>query len=183
MRAAVERGLNAVVLNPTGIIGPCDFGPSYFGQVLAALGRARLPAMAGGGFDWVDVRDVVDASLRAEESASAGARYLLSGRWVSNRQLAAMVSEITGARPPLWYVPLALAQMVAPLATAMARARGKRALLTSVALRDLRGNRCISHARASADLGYAPRPLHQTLADTLSWLRQRRGETEGRARH
>jgi dihydroflavonol-4-reductase len=180
VRAAAERGLNAVVLNPTGIIGPFDYGPSYFGRVLAALGRGGLPAMVSGGFDWVDVRDVVDASLRAEESASAGARYLLSGRWVTNRQLAAMVSEITGARPPQWYVPLPLAWMVAPLATARARARGKRGLLTTVALRDLRGNRCISHARAAADLGYAPRPLRETLTDTLSWLRRRGGATEGR---
>jgi dihydroflavonol-4-reductase len=47
--------------------------------------------------------------------------------------------------------------------------------LTTVALRDLRGNRCISHARAAADLGYAPRPLRETLADTLAWFNERHG--------
>jgi dihydroflavonol-4-reductase len=173
VRAAAGRGLNTVVLNPTGIIGPCDFGPSHFGRVLIALGRGALPVMVGGGFDWVDVRDVVEASLRAEEAAPAGARYLLSGHWVSNRELAATVSKITGAPAPRLTVPLAVARVAAPLATVWAWSRGTRALLTSVALRDLRGNRHISHARAAADLGYAPRPLHETLADTVRWFERR----------
>ena len=173
VRAAAEEGLSTVVLNPTGIIGPCDFGPSHFGQVLAALGRGALPVVVGGGFDWVDVRDVVDASLRAEEAAPAGARYLLSGHWVTNRELAATVSRITGAPAPRLVVPLAVARLATPLATAWARSRGKRALLTTVALRDLRGNRCISHARAATDLGYTPRPLHETLVDTLRWFERR----------
>jgi dihydroflavonol-4-reductase len=182
VRAAAERGLNTVVLNPTGIIGPCDFGPSPFGQVLASLGRGALPVIVGGGFDWVDVRDVVDASLRAEEVAPAGARYLLSGRWVTNRDLAATVSRISGKPAPRLTVPLAMARLATPFATAWARWRGKRALLTAVALRDLRGNRRISHARAAAELGYAPRPLRETLADTLRWYEQRReGAVAGRS--
>jgi dihydroflavonol-4-reductase len=178
VRAAAEEGLSTVVLNPTGIIGPCDFGPSPFGQVLAALGRGALPAIVGGGFDWVDVRDVVGASLRAEEEAPPGARYLLSGRWIANRELAATVSRITGAAAPRLIVPLAVARLAAPLATAWARSRGKRALLTTVALRDLRGNRCISHARAAAELGYTPRPLHETLVDTLRWFERREWRDE-----
>jgi dihydroflavonol-4-reductase len=173
VRAAAEEGLSTVVLNPTGIIGPHDFGPSYFGQVLAALGQGALPAVVGGGFDWVDVRDVVNAALRAEEAAPAGARYLLSGHWVANRELAATVSRITGAPAPRLIVPLAVARLAAPFATAWARSRGRRALLTTVALRDLRGNRRISHARATTELGYTPRPLHDTLEDTLRWFARR----------
>jgi dihydroflavonol-4-reductase len=177
VRAAAEQGLSTVVLNPTGIIGPGDFGPSPFGRVLAALGRGALPVIVGGGFDWVDVRDVIDASLRAEEAAPAGARYLLSGHWVTNRELAATVSGITGAPAPRLVVPLAVARLAAPFATAWARWHGKRALLTAVALRDLRGNRCISHARAAAELGFTPRPLDETLADTLRWFGDRPGRS------
>jgi dihydroflavonol-4-reductase len=169
-RAAAEQGLDAVIVNPTGIIGPFDFGPSSFGRVLAALARGRLPVLVDGGFDWVDVRDVVDAVVRAGGSAPRGSRYLLSGRWISNRQLAAMVCSLAGVRPVRLFVRLGIARLVAPLATAWARARGRAPLLTSVALRDLEGNRRISHARAAAELGYAPRPLRDTLADTLRWL-------------
>ena len=183
VRAAVEQGLDAVILNPTGIIGPHDFGPSYFGRVLLALGRGGFLVMVGGGFDWVDVRDIVDAALRAEEVAPAGARYLLSGHWVSNKELAAMVAEIAGVSPPRLFIPLGVARLAAPLASAWARAAGREALFTTVALRDLRGNRRISHARAAADLGYAPRPLRETLVDTLGWFESigsmRRGAGRG----
>jgi nucleoside-diphosphate-sugar epimerase len=34
----------------------------------------------------------------------------------------------------------------------------------------LHSNRRISHARATRDLGYAPRPLEDTIADTLRWF-------------
>jgi dihydroflavonol-4-reductase len=171
VRAAVERGLDAVILNPTGIIGPYDFGPSLFGRVLLELGVGRLPVMVGGGFDWVDVRDVVDAALRAGCEAPPGSRYLLSGHWVSNRRLASIVRSLTNASAVRLFVPLQVARLAAPLATAWARARGRTPLFTSVALRDLQGNRRISHARASAELHYTPRPLQDTLADTLGWFR------------
>ena len=50
------------------------------GQVLLDLYHRRLPALVDGGFDWVDVRDVVAGALAAADRAPRGARYLLVGR-------------------------------------------------------------------------------------------------------
>lgn len=61
----MERGLDAVILAPTAIIGPYDFRPSHFGQLLLALAQGRMPALVVGEFDWVDARDAVAASLAA----------------------------------------------------------------------------------------------------------------------
>src|SRR5437868_245817 len=58
--AGIERGLDAVRVNPTAILGPYDFRPSPMGEVLLDLYHRRLPALVEGGFDWVDVRDIVD---------------------------------------------------------------------------------------------------------------------------
>ena len=45
---------------PTAVIGPYDFQPSHQGQMLLSMAAAKtLPALVDGGFDWVDVRDVV----------------------------------------------------------------------------------------------------------------------------
>ena len=63
----VSRGLNAVIIAPTGIIGPFDFQPSHTGQMLLSLAKGRLPVLVKGGFDWVDVRDVVTGAMRAEK--------------------------------------------------------------------------------------------------------------------
>src|SRR5262245_38596974 len=61
VRRAVQRGLDAVVVNPTAVLGPADEAPSRVGAVLLAMWRGWVPAVPGGGFDWVDVRDVVAA--------------------------------------------------------------------------------------------------------------------------
>jgi dihydroflavonol-4-reductase len=121
----IEQGLDAVIINPTGIIGPDDFKPSHSGQVLLAMAMGKLPALVGGGFDWVDIRDVVDGSLRAEEVASSGSRYLLSGHWVSVRDMADQVQKITGVRSPWFVSPMWLARVAAPFATAYALWRGR----------------------------------------------------------
>jgi dihydroflavonol-4-reductase len=54
---AVQAGLDAVIVNPTGVIGPLDFKPSRMGGVLDDLRRGRMPGLIQGGFNWVDARD------------------------------------------------------------------------------------------------------------------------------
>ncbi|HOG47070.1 MAG TPA: NAD-dependent epimerase/dehydratase family protein [Anaerolineae bacterium] len=170
VRGAVAQGLDAVILNPTGIIGPHDYRPSFFGRVLLAMGRGAMPALVDAGFDWVDVRDVVEGAMRAEAQAPAGARYILSGQWVSVPALAALLEEITGRRPPRLVAPLWLAQLAAVVAAPFSRRNAQQAFFTPVSLMALRSNRHISHARVTHDLGYQPRPFRETLHDTFRWF-------------
>jgi dihydroflavonol-4-reductase len=172
VRDGISRGLDAVILNPTAVVGPYDFRPSHLGQTLLALGRGQLPALVRGGFDWVDVRDVVEAALCAEKQAPLGAKYLLSGRWASVVELATLAEQITGVPAPRFACPLGLALVGAPFSTAWYSLRGERPLFTKFSLRTLRSNRRISHARATRDLNYHPRPLHDTLEDAYAWFVQ-----------
>jgi dihydroflavonol-4-reductase len=69
---AVEKGLDAVIVNPTAILGPWDFKPSYMGKFLLALCHHEFKSLVKGGFDWVDVRDVVQGALTAEQRGRKG---------------------------------------------------------------------------------------------------------------
>jgi dihydroflavonol-4-reductase len=131
-----------------------------------------MPALVTGGFDWVDARDVVGGALRAAERAPTGACYLLSGHWVSVKDLAATVAEITGRPAPRFVCPLPLARIGAPFATALAWLTGTRPLFTSVSLRALRLTSPVSHELANRELGYEPRPFAETIADTLAWFQE-----------
>jgi dihydroflavonol-4-reductase len=166
----IRRGLEAVILNPTAIVGPYDYSPSYFGRAIIALVKGRIPALVAGGFDWVDVRDVVQAALRAEQVAQSGTSYIVSGHWHSVRQVADMVAEVTGTRAPWLSVPIGLAYQVAPAMAMLARFNRSQPFYTRVSLRALHSNRQISHAQATRDLDYNPRPFRETLADTLEWF-------------
>jgi dihydroflavonol-4-reductase len=168
---AIEQGLDGVIIYPTAIIGPYDYQPSYFGEALLLLARRKLPALVTGGFDWVDVRDVVAGAMFAEASAPRGSSYLLSGHWVSMSDIAADVTEITGIPVRKFVSPLWLARVGAPIIEGISRFSGKRPLYTTVSLRALKSNRNISHEKATRELGYQPRPFRETLADTLRWFK------------
>lgn len=169
VQKGIERGLDAIIIVPTAMVGPYDFIPSFFGTALLDMGRGTIPALVGGGCDWVDVRDVVDATLRAEECAPTGAKYLLSGEWASVKDIAEMVEAITGVRRPRLVVPMWLAWWVAPLSTALMRLLGRQPRVTRVALNVLNGSREVRYDRAARELDYRPRPLRGTLADTIRW--------------
>jgi dihydroflavonol-4-reductase len=172
VRRGIERGLDAVTVYPTAIIGPHDYQPSYFGEALQLIASGKLPALVTGGFDWVDVRDVVAGALAAGDRAPRGARYLLSGHWVSMCDIAAGVGEITGIPANKFVCPLWLARAGAPLIEGISRFSGKRPLYTGASLRALKSNRHISHEKATRELGYRPRPFRETLADTLRWFQE-----------
>jgi dihydroflavonol-4-reductase len=178
----MARGLEVVILRPTAMIGPYDYYPSYMGRALLSLAQGRIPALVRGGFDWVDVRDVVQAAMRAERVAESGSSYILSGHWRSIRQIADLTAELTGRRAPLFTVPTGLATLAAPLMGALAKLKGTQPIFTRLTLDALNSNRQISHAKASRDLGYQPRPVEDTVGDTLDWFAQN-GYLRGAERH
>jgi dihydroflavonol-4-reductase len=170
--AGVARGLDAVILNPTAVLGPHDYAPSRMGAVLLDLYHRRLPALVQGGFNWVDVRDVVRGAMAAEQKGRRGERYLLSGEWRTVAELAMVVEQTTQVKAPPFVVPMWVARLGVPFASATRRFTGKRPLFTSDSLSALRRHRWISHEKATRELGYQPRPLTETIADTFAWFRQ-----------
>ena len=171
VREGIEQGLDAIILNPTAILGPHDYHNSFLGEVLLSLARGKLPALIEGGFDWVDVRDVVNAAVRAEKEAPLGAKYLLSGQWASVKELATLAESIWGTPAPRITVPAWLARTGAPVMTLYNQVTGNRQLYSSASIKALcEGNKNISHERASRELGYQPRPLLDTLVDTFRWF-------------
>jgi len=171
VRAGIERGLDAVIVNPTAILGPHDYGPSRMGRVLLDLYHRRLPALIEGGFDWVDVRDVTAGAIAAAEKAKTGEKYLLAGSHRTVAQLAALVEELTGKKAPRLVTPMWLARVGAPFAQTAAKVMGKEPLFTSRSLHALRNHQQVSHDKAARDLGYQPRPLRDTLQASFDWFR------------
>jgi dihydroflavonol-4-reductase len=170
VREGMDRGLDAVILYPTALIGPYDYRQGFPNAGLLEICEGRLWALVEGGFDWVDVRDVAEGILQAAERAPAGARYILSGHWASLHDLAELAHEVTGAPVPRLVFPMWMARIGVPFAAAACRLTGRRPLYTSAALIPLSGNRNISHARATRELGYRPRPLRQSVVETLLWF-------------
>jgi dihydroflavonol-4-reductase len=170
VREAIADGLDAVILNPTGIMGPVDHGPSRLGQLLCDLANGKLPALLDGGFDFVDVRDVALAVCSAGDRGRRGENYIVGNAWYSLRELAALVEDCTGQRAPAFVSPVWAARLGVPFARMAARVRGREPNFTRESLEVLLANRSISSRKAKAELGHAPRPLRETVADSLRHL-------------
>jgi dihydroflavonol-4-reductase len=168
---AAAAGQDVVILNPTAVLGPYDCSPSLMGKALIAMYSGKLPALIQGGYDWVDVRDVVDASLTAIPRGHSGTRYLLSGHWRTVRELASMMKDLGGHPPPRLTLPVGLARWGLPFLRFHCRLTGTEPLYTRDSLHILQHSpRHVSRGRAVRDLDYSPRPLDETLKDTLAWF-------------
>ncbi len=170
LREVAARGLDTVVCNPTGVIGPHDFAPSRMGVVLLALFRGRMPALIDGGFNWVDVRDVVAGLLAAETRGRTGENYLLPGHQRSLLEMALAAEEVSGVPRPKRVVPMWIARAVTPIGNIVSGRTGNPLWATSESLHALRHSPPVSGSKARAELGYAPRPFPETIGDTYRWF-------------
>ena len=170
VRNLIKMGLPAVVIHPTGVIGPGDHRPSRMGQVLIDLSSKKLPALISGGFNWVDVRDVCVGALAAEEFGRIGESYILSGQWHSTRQLATFGEEITGTPPPNFDLPMWLAQGIAPIGSLLGNISSNEYRLNSDTVSALKAARKISSAKAETELGFKSRPIRNSVHDAYKWF-------------
>lgn len=171
--AAVADGLDAVVLNPTAIIGPYDFKPSYLGQALIKIYKNQLPMLIPGGYDFVDVRDVAEAAISAATNGRIGERYILSGQWLTLKELSMKIGELTGHKTPGYVAPTWLAKAGLPFIHSWAKLSDRHPLYTSESLEILKSSsRNISSQKAKNELGFAPRPIEETLRDMFRWFEE-----------
>lgn len=171
VRQAVAEGLDAVIVHPSGVMGPYDFRPSRMGHVLLKLYRRRLPALLGGGFDWVDARDVSAGILAAADRGRTGESYLLTGHYRTVAQVAEVAAEITGVPRPRLVCPKWVADIGAPFMDLAAWfMRGGEPLYTSESLMPLMLRMPYDRSKAEKELGYAPRPFEETVRDAYAWM-------------
>lgn len=166
----VKQGLQAVIVNPGSVIGPYDFKPSRMGDTILDLYHGRLPILVNGGYNWVDVRDVVRGALSAEEKGRIGEAYLLTGKWEPIAVIAELISAMGGAESPKGILPLGLAEFSAYFNSAAMKICGKVPKFTPYAMKALRMHKNISYGKAARELDYHPRPLEETVHDTLDWF-------------
>ncbi len=176
-----SKNLDTRIIYPTAVLGPNDFKLSLFGQAILKMAHGRLPASVSGGFNWVDVRDVAWGAVEAAEKGADNDRYILSGHYLAMTQVAATIAELTGVAAPRFVCPTWLAGLFAPLMSGWARLLGEPPIYTRDSLAALRTNKQMSHARATQNLGYRPRPFRRSMEDALEFYSRQNQYTKKNA--
>ncbi len=176
----IARGLWGVIVHPGTMFGPWDWRPSS-GKMLLEVTRFALFAPVGAG-SFGDVRDVAASVVAAAERGSPGRQYILAGHNLPLRmlwkQIAALVGK-PGPRLPMGPIFRAIASPVCDVTTWLRRREGA---ANSAVLALSRQSHCFSSQRAQRELGYAIRPLEETLTDAWQWLQEHGYVTSARKR-
>lgn len=167
---AASQGLDAVIVCPTGVIGPFDYKPSEMGQLILDYTRGDLPASTEGAYDFVDVRDVVAGHILAAEKGRPREAYILSGEQISVQQIMTTLYGLTGIKPPSLIVPTWAARLAARVNPWYCRLTNTRPRFTEDSIYLLSSNSHISSAKARRELGFSSRPLSVSIADSLQWF-------------
>jgi dihydroflavonol-4-reductase len=172
VRALVrERGLPVVIVNPSTPIGPGDVKPTPTGRMIVEAASGRMPAYVDTGLNLVHVDDVASGHLLAEAKGRIGERYILGGEDLSLAEILRRIAALTGRRPPKLALPIPAIWPIALVAEALGRLTGREPFVTLDGLRMARHKMFFSSAKAMRELGYAPRPAEQGLADAIAWFR------------
>lgn len=174
VQEAAKNGLDAVIVLPTGVIGPNDFRRSEMGEMLLAWMQQKPSISTDGAFDFVDVRDVAEGHILAASLGRSGEAYLLSGTQVTVRDFRRLVQEAAGIRSHEIRIPGWFVRLIAPMAEFFYKITRTRPRITKYAIETLQSNSCITCLKAETELGYRRRPLRDTVADTVRWWRENR---------
>lgn len=171
---AAQADLDAVIVCPTGVIGPYDFRGSEMGEVIRGAAQAKPMFYVEGAYDFVDVRDVADGLISAARHGRRGESYILSGNKISVRYMLETVREVTGKAFVRIKIPFSLAEFAAKFTPWYYQKTKAKPRFTPYSLEVLQSNANISHAKAMKELGYKPRPAIETIADTVRWFFENR---------
>ncbi|NLA10783.1 MAG: SDR family oxidoreductase [Firmicutes bacterium] len=169
---AVAGGLDAVIVCPSGVIGPHDYRTSEMGALLNTFAGGKLHFIVDGAYDFVDVRDVADGMIRAAEKGRSGEIYILSGHRISLHRLSKITQQAASRRSPLLVVPLGLALFFSRFTQHLYRRFKKRPRFTPYSLRTVVENSSFSRGKAERELGYRARPLEESVRDYLAWRKE-----------
>jgi dihydroflavonol-4-reductase len=167
---AVKDGLDAVIVCPTGVIGPHDYRGSEMGDLIKDWLRKKLNFLVKGAYDFVDVRDVVQGQILACERGRSGEVYILSGWQIKVLELKQLVQNVIGKRISTITLPMWLAKFGAKFMPFYYKITRRRPRFTDYSLETLQSNSDVSSDKAQTELGYKPRELKITIKDTVDWL-------------
>ena len=165
-----ERSLPVVIVNPSTPIGPRDIKPTPTGKMVLDAAEGRIPAFVETGLNVVHVDDVARGHVAAFERGVPGDRYILGGENLTLSDILARIAHICGRRAPTIRLPHGAVIPIAVAAECWCRLFGGEPFASSDSVRLSRKRMFFSSDKATAGLGYTPRPVNQALYDALAYF-------------
>ncbi len=168
--AAAARDVDAVVVNPTYMLGAWDARPSS-GRMILEVAAGRAVAHTDGGNNFVDVEDVTDAMIAAAERGGRGESYILGGVDLTYREVFSLIADVLGVSPPRFALPYALARIGGWVGDVVAAVTDREPAINTTTARMGYVRHYYSPRKAIVALGMRKTPIHTAIERAVAWFR------------
>lgn len=164
-----QRGLNAIVVNPTYMIGPYDAKPSS-GAMIVAICTGKLKGYPRGGKNCIYVRDVARAIVNGLTAGRSGESYILGNENISYRDLFEKIAGIAGAKVPSLPIPGWAVKTWGVAGTIYELTTGRKTMLNRAMARIACHGHYFSAQKAVRELGLPQTPLDVAITEAIDWF-------------
>ncbi|GAA4458465.1 NAD-dependent epimerase/dehydratase family protein [Rurimicrobium arvi] len=167
----IEEGLDAVMVNPSIILGAGDWDKGS--ARLLKIADSEFPYYTEGINGWVDVQDVVAAIILLLQSKVSAERFILSEGNHSYREIFTLMANALGKRPPHKEAPELATKIIAGWNELRSRLTGKTVTITRETARTARTRCFYNNAKfltAFPEFRYTP--IHETIGRMADAYRQ-----------
>ncbi|MCX2778701.1 SDR family oxidoreductase [Microbulbifer thermotolerans] len=169
LRGEIERGPDAVILNPCGIVGKYDRG--NWAQTFFMIQRGQLPGVPPGSGSFCHAGSVARAHIDAYLRGRCGENYILAGVDASFLEFFGKIAELLGKPVPKRTTPAFVIRALARLYDVVSRFSGREPVITPEKAALITRRVTASGAKAERELGYRPDvDLETMLRECRDWL-------------
>ncbi len=166
-----KKGLDAVVVCPTFMLGDYDYGPSS-GELIQQFIKMGLRYVSPGGRNFAYVRDVAQGMLSALEKGRTGQVYIMGGENLSYLEFFSQVAEIAGLSPPKASLPCPLILASGAFASVYGKLRGKRSKFNLKMARLACLGTYYSSEKAKRELDLPQTPVRKAIEESINSLKR-----------
>lgn len=168
---AGAKGLDAVVVNPTFMIGPLDMKPSSGKLMLYGL-RRKVLLYPPGGKNFVYIKDVSRGIINAITKGKTGDCYLLAGHNLSYKEFFQLVNATAQRKTVMVRLPKILLMLAGQLGSLMSKLTRKSGKLSYSSSYMLCLDNYYTGKKAERELALSYTPMEQAVSTALDWFKQ-----------
>ena len=168
VRRGIDRGLDAVIINPADIIGPYDY--RGWSQLFILIDRQKLPGVAPAIHTFCHAREVALAHIAAFHKGRTGENYLLGGVEIDFASLAREIGSLLGKPTPKRPTPAWILKLIGRLSLWASYITGKEPDITPEKVFLVTHNMLCNSKKAERELDYHPASLESMLDDCYRWM-------------
>ena len=162
-------GLDAVIINPTHIIGPGD--KHNWARLFIMIATKALPSIPNGAGSFSDVRDVSNGIIAAYTDGRGGHNYLLGGTNMDFKQFVHAVADQMNVKPTKVQLPTFLLKLLGHVKNGLSYITRTEPDITPESIDLISDRYACDSKKAKSELGYKNRNFNKTLKETIAYLK------------